>query len=385
MTSIATLVAQADAAIAAGDAARAVTLLRQAVEGEQADPATLLKLAGIQRAVGQPDDALANVERALSLAPRDFMALLMRAGLLDRLGNSAAPEAWSNALALTPDGELPPQIASVVAHGKARVEQWRRTREMKLKKAMARAEAAADPELQQRFERFRTNTLRTTRTYHSEPTRFHYPGLVEREFYPRRYFPWLEALEAATDDIVAELKAVMSAERREFVPYIQYDDHLPLDQWKPLNHSLDWAAIHLLQNGKTIEANARHCPRTLQVLRDCDQPKISGASPNAMFSFLAPATGIPPHVGVNNTRLVCHLPLIVPDGCWFRVGAETRYWKRGEALVFDDTIEHEAKNPTDELRIVLIFDVWHPELTAIEREAIAALIEAEGPDASSPL
>ena len=86
---------------------------------------------------------------------------------------------------------------------------------------------------------------------------------------------------------------------------------------------------------------------------------------------------IPPHVGVTNSRLVCHLPLIVPDGCWFRVGAETRHWHPGEAFVFDDTIEHEAMNPSNELRIVFIFDIWHPDLSTVEREAVTALIEAE--------
>ena len=92
---------------------------------------------------------------------------------------------------------------------------------------------------------------------------------------------------------------------------------------------------------------------------------------------------IPPHVGVNNTRLVCHLPLIVPEGCWFRVGAESRFWRLGEAIVFDDTIEHEALNPTDQLRVVFIFVIWHPQLSTIEREAVTALIESEE-GASSP-
>ena len=108
-----------------------------------------------------------------------------------------------------------------------------------------------------------------------------------------------------------------------------------------------------------------------------DQPRIPGASPNAMFSLLAPHTAIPPHVGINNARLVCHLPLIVPEGCWFRVGAETRHWQRGEAFVFDDTIEHEALNPTDKLRVVLIIDVWHPDLSSIEQKAVAELIGAD--------
>jgi aspartyl/asparaginyl beta-hydroxylase (cupin superfamily) len=173
------------------------------------------------------------------------------------------------------------------------------------------------------------------------------------------------------------MQAVMAAERANLVPYIQYAEHLPLDQWRELNNNRDWTAIHLLRNGETVPANAGLCPRTMSLLAQCHQPQIRGASPNAMFSLLAPGTHIPPHVGVNNTRLVCHLPLVVPAGCWFRVGAETRFWKRGEAFVFDDTIEHEAMNPTDQLRVVFIFDVWHPDLTSVEREAVTALLESE--------
>ena len=116
----------------------------------------------------------------------------------------------------------------------------------------------------------------------------------------------------------------------------------------------------------------------MELLGRLPQPDIPGAGPNAMFSLLAPRTVIPSHVGDNNARLVCHLPLIVPEGCWFRVGAETRYWRRGEAFVFDDTIEHEAANPSDELRIVFIFDLWHPGLTEAEREAVRQVIAAEG-------
>jgi aspartyl/asparaginyl beta-hydroxylase (cupin superfamily) len=99
-----------------------------------------------------------------------------------------------------------------------------------------------------------------------------------------------------------------------------------------------------------------------------------------MFSLLAPGAHIPPHVGVANTRLVCHLPLIVPAGCWFRVGAETRLWEEGKAWIFDDTIEHEALNPTGELRVILIIDTWHPDLGPAERAAVAAVMAATDPD-----
>ena len=372
------LSADADRAAALGDLKRAHDLLLQATQLDPSDTGVLLKLAGLQRATGRPEAALETVQQALAINPLDFTALLLRASLLDRLGHSDAPEAWTRALAHKPEGELPPNLKAVIARAETRVEEWMSKRDERMRSAMEAAETRANAEEQRRLERFRNNVLRRTKPYHSNPTHFHFPALAEYEFYPRRLFSWLEKLEAATELIQSELQAVLEAERAELVPYIQYADYLPLDQWRALNNNRDWTAIHLLQNGKQIDANARYCPGTLEVLQNCDQPRIAGASPNAMFSLLAPATAIPPHVGVNNTRLVCHLPLVVPEGCWFRVGAETRFWKRGEAFVFDDTIEHEAMNPSDQLRIVFIFDVWHPQLSAIEREGVTALVASEG-------
>ena len=89
-----------------------------------------------------------------------------------------------------------------------------------------------------------------------------------------------------------------------------------------------------------------------------------------------PSARRPPHSGVTNVRSIVHLPLIVPNGCTFRVGGETRPWIEGEAFAFDDTIEHEARNPTDQLRVVLLFDVWKPELDEPERHAVASIFEA---------
>ena len=374
----AALVSEADRASAAQDFARAQALLREAAEARPEDAAILLRLAGVSRAAGQPRVALEAVHRALAVSPLDFTALLMRASLLERIGDEAAGEAWGHALAQKPEGALPPQLAAVVAEGERRHTAWLVAREVRLKAAMAEAEQRADADETRRLDRFRSNALRRTRPFHSEPTHFHFPELAEREFHPRHLFPWLAELEAATDAIAAELDALMASERAELVPYIQYSDHVPLRQWQPLNHNPDWSALHLLQNGRRIEANARHCPATLALLERLPQPDVPGASPNAMFSLLAPRTAIPPHVGVANSRLVCHLPLVVPEGCWFRVGAQTRYWQRGEAFIFDDTIEHEALNPSDQLRIVFICDVWHPDLSAVERDAVAAMIAADG-------
>lgn len=370
----ASLGAQADQLAARGNFTGAAKLLHQLALDQPGDLAVWLKIAGLHRASGDTKAALDAVHRALAVQPLDFTALLMRASLLHKIGDPQAGEAWGHALAQKPDGELPPQLTPVIAQAEQQYEAWVAQRDAQLRQGMAAAERRADVDERQRIERFRSNVLRRTRPYHSNPTHFAFPTLPEREFHPRGLFPWIVELESATDQILAEFQTVVTAERAELVPYVQFQDHAPMDQWRPLNRNPSWTAIHLLQHGRRVEANAAHCPRTMELLARLPQPDIPGASPNAMFSLLAPNTAIPPHVGISNTRLVCHLPLIIPEGCWFRVGAETRHWKKGEAFVFDDTIEHEALNPTDQLRVVFIFDIWAPALTPVEREAVSALI-----------
>lgn len=365
---------EADRAAASGDLARARSLLEQAVQQDETSAEVWLKLAAICRAQGDIKAALAGAEQLLKTEPLHFLALLLRANLLERAGSPEAPEAYGRAIAQRPAGELPPQVETMIAHGAERYRAFQEVSDRALSGAVERAELDLSPEEQERLERLRTNVSRLTRVFHCEPTDYHYPGLREREFHERSFFPWLDRLEAAADEIQAEFSAVAAAERTELVPYVQYPDGVPLRQWQQLNHNRDWSAIHLIKNGDVVEANARHCPRTLEVLGQIPQPHIAGVSPNAMFSLLAPGAHIPPHTGVANTRLVCHLPLIVPDGCWFRVGADKRFWKRGKAWVFDDTIEHEAKNGSQALRVILIIDVWHPDLNDGERAAVGVLM-----------
>lgn len=372
------LVTLAERAVATGDLRRAVMLLSEEAASRSNDAELWMKVAALHRATGNPRAALDSVHRALAVSPLDFTMLLMKASLMQRLGYPDAGQAWGHALAQRPEGELPPQLKDAIVEGERQHAAWVGAREARLRAATGAAEASAAPAERKRIERFRSNILGRTKAFHSSPTHFHFPELAEREFHPRDLFPWIEELEAGTERIASEMHSVMNAERAALVPYIQYDDHLPLDQWRSLNRSPDWTAIHLFRNGVEVADNAQFCPQTLELLSRVPQPRIEGAGPNAMFSLLAPRTRIPSHVGISNARLVCHLPLVVPEGCWFRVGAEVRQWKHGEAFVFDDTIEHEAMNPTDELRVVFIFDLWHPDLTEVEREAVTALLGAEG-------
>jgi aspartyl/asparaginyl beta-hydroxylase (cupin superfamily) len=366
---------RADRAAASGDLVTARQLLEQEAQCSPSDASLWFKLSAVRRASGDIAGALGAIERSLSIQPREFAALLHRAMLLEQLGDPKCDQAFGHAVAQLPPGDLPASMRSAVAHAKERWEDYSSKVENSLRNAIPNG---VSPVARQRAERLASNSAHTTRHFHQEPTEFHYPGVPEIEFHDRSAFPQLELLDAATDTIRHEFDALMRAEAAELVPYIQYREHVPLAQWKELNNSREWSAVHLLQNGERVEANARHCPKTLQVIAKLDQPHIRGASPNAMFSLLAPRTRIPPHTGVANTRLVCHLPLIVPPNCGFRVGASTREWQVGESFVFDDTIEHEAWNDSDELRVLLIVDLWQPSLTGEERATVTAVIEAAG-------
>ena len=371
-----TLEEQADRAAAAGQFAVARQLLEKAVQAADANAGLWTKLSAMRKADGDLSGALEALDRTLAAAPLDYSALLARAFILERMGDPRAGVEFGNALAQAPDdSDMPAPMRSAVAHARTKWNEHQSRTERRLLNAVP--ETLGDFE-RSCIERFISNRSRRTRHFHQEPSDFQYPGLPEFEFHDRSLFPELGELERHAGEIREEFETLIAAEAAHVVPYTQYPERVPLRQWKELNNNPRWSAIHLLQNGRRVEANARHCPATMALLAKLPQPHVHGASPNAMFSLLAPRTRIPPHTGVANTRLVCHLPLIVPPQCGFRVGETVREWRVGEAFVFDDTIEHEAWNESDELRVVLICDLWPPTLTPSEREAITAVIEAVG-------
>lgn len=368
--------AAADRALAARDLAQARAILEAGVAADPQDPAFWQRLATVRHLGKAPGQALTALDRALEFEPLDFVNLLMRARILDQLGDPGAGEAYGNALAQRHPQPMPPSLVPAVERAQAAWAEHQHNLEHRVAAALEVKAIDLTPAERSRVDRLASNVSRRTRIYHSEASHFHYPGLREREFHDRAQFPWLERAEALTETITAELDIVANAPGAVLVPYVQYASSEPLAQWRELNHNRDWTAIHLLQRGTAIEPNAGLCPQTMAFLGEMDQPWIPGCGANAMFSMLAPHTAIPPHSGVANFRLLCHLPLIIPGKCWFRVGEQIRDWQPGQAWIFDDSIEHEAVNETDQLRVIMIFDIWHPDLSPAEREAISATVEA---------
>lgn len=374
--------AAADRAAAARDLVTAERLLSEVARERPDHWQIWYKLAAIRRAQGNKRGALDAVSTALRSNPLAFLPLLLKATLVHEI-EDAEPDSELNAeldaavlFHCPPEDKLPPRVREQVAEVRQRHEQHLARRGAIFDRAAAGARNAASPREQRRIDRFQSNVLRTTRAWHAESTHYQFPGLAEIEFFETEDFPELAALEAAAAVIRTELEALIASEKRELVPYVQLPEDAP-NQMPGLNNSPDWSALHLIQLGKRVETNARHCRRTMALYDSLDKADIPGSGPNLMFSLLAPRTRIPAHHGVTNARLVMHLPLIVPPDCGFRVGGETRRWEPGKALVFDDTIEHEAWNDSDELRVVLIGDLWRPELTPAEREAVSAIIAAD--------
>lgn len=207
------------------------------------------------------------------------------------------------------------------------------------------------------------------------PTLHYLPGLPQQPWYDRIDFVWAGALEAQTSAIREELLSVLTDDAA-FAPYLEGDNHGPVRDYQGLLNNPAWGAFYLWRNGVAQMENIARCPKTAAALTNVPRPEIAGRTPTAMFSLLKPGTHIPPHHGMLNSRLICHLPLIVPKSCAMRVGEEARPWVEGKLTVFDDSIEHEAWNQSADTRVVLLFDIPRPELSTDEQRAVALCFAA---------
>lgn len=368
------LTALGQVAFRKGDMAAARDAFQRLTQASGRDPQQWINLALACQRLGDEKGEEEALRRALSLDPMELLALVLRGNLYERQGRTheAARAYGAAATVAGPRERLHPEIRPSVEHAAAFKERYDRECGRFLDAYLQAHLAGAGREDLHRFRDSVDILVGRKRRYDSQSAIYHYPELPAIEFLDPALFPWLPELEAATDALRDEFLEVLRQEEG-FTPYITYPDDVPHNQWAELNNSPRWSAFHLYKMGERVEANAAKCPRTMALLDRMPQPVQAGRTPAAMFSLLKPRTRIPPHCGVTNVRLVAHLPLVVPPGCGFRVGNTTREWVPGKAWVFDDTIEHEAWNGSDKLRVVFIFDVWHPMLSPAERVLVTAL------------
>jgi aspartyl/asparaginyl beta-hydroxylase (cupin superfamily) len=362
-------------ALNGGDAAGARHWLERAVAVEPGAAPIWFNLYQAHDLAGDAEGGMASLDRALEVDPYYVPAILMKADLLHRLGRTDEATAMFRAiLAVDPNPDaLPEPARRALASGILLVEAEDAARAAAIAGPLAAVRAAfPDADLDRAMAYAEQRTGRR-KVYVQQPIGGHFPYLPAIEYFAPALFPWFAALEAKTEEIREELLAVLSAPGETLRPYVAFDATQPVNQWAELNNSPRWSAFFFWEDGVRHAANCARCPATAALLETLPLLDLPGKGPTAMFSILEPGTRIPPHTGSNNVRTTVHLPLIVPDGCGLRVGAETRTLEAGRAWAFDDTIEHEAWNESDVPRAILILDTWNPLLTEAERAAVRVI------------
>jgi aspartate beta-hydroxylase len=371
-----------------GDLAGAIGLLARAHQAHPRDTHTLYQLGTAKLAAGDYSGAVAELRKALQLDPGMFVARLRLFMALEELGEShdalvacfhaiqtaQAQGRWLSEQTTAP--ELREAVRHAIRHanlGRRRLfsatlepllQRYGRSELKRVEHALAiyLGEQAADiPDVRQR------------------PKFLYFPDVPSRPYYPRERFPWMAALEAGTASIREELLGVLS-QAHSLESFLQPAS--PRDANELLQSSNGqnpaWNAYFFHRHGQRYDEHCLACPQTAALLDALPLAHVREHSPETLFSVLSPGTHIRPHHGVTNTRLVTHLPLIVPSDCALRVGGETHAWEEGRCVTFDDTFEHEAWNRSAQTRVVLIVDSWNPDLSEIERIAVAELVGAIG-------
>jgi len=364
------LAAAGNLTLRSGDAAAARAFLDRAIALDPGNPRFRVNLASVLRVLKEPEAEMQALDQALGLDPYYYVANLQKGALLELQGKpKAAAGAYHAALSSIPAGTaIPAPLQPVIERARGLVRANFQALEEYLHERMKDVRSQHPGAATQRVDDCLAIFAGRKRVYTQQPTMTHFPGLPAISFFDRADFPWIYELEAATGDIRGELDSLLASSLQDFNPYVSYGPETPLNQWKELNNSRRWSALFLYQDGKRIESNIARCPKTVAALSRAPLVDIPNRAPTAFFSRLEPKTRIPPHTGSSNTRLTVHIPLIIQPDCGFRVGSDVRIWELGKALIFDDTIEHEAWNDSDQPRVVMIFDIWNPLLTAAERE-----------------
>ena len=187
-------------------------------------------------------------------------------------------------------------------------------------------------------------------------------------------------MEQATDAIRAELQQVLSA-REGLQPFLDFSGGARKSDFLANAQDLEaaaWDGYFFYRHGEAFAAHLAACPATAAALAQVPLTRIDGHAPEVLFSLLSPGTVIKPHHGVTNSRVVTHLPLIVPPDCALEVGGVEHAWTEGHCVTFDDTFLHAAWNRSDRLRVVMILDTWHPRLREVEVQALKRLVETIG-------
>ena len=183
------------------------------------------------------------------------------------------------------------------------------------------------------------------------PVSRYVPGLTSKPWYNTNDYPFIARIEVGYKDIKSELMFNLRERHRLFT-----------EETENLHVGGEWTELRLKSSGYGFTKYTEYFPKTMHYIHECGQTFTS-----IKFSAIQPGTHIRTHTGPTNERLRLHLCLYHAGGARIRVGTEWHTWEEGKVIMFDDSWEHEVIHTGQEMRIVLILDIWHPELPENQR------------------
>lgn len=178
------------------------------------------------------------------------------------------------------------------------------------------------------------------------------PSLRSQPWYDKKEFDWTHLLESNFDVIQEEFNRIYELRNSSRHP-----------ENEKLAKDGVWGAYYFYRSGNIYPDNIESCPKTLELLHQIPGIKTAGS---VFFSTLSANSKIKPHYGPHNFRIRCHMGLVVPENCFISVGNIKKNWEVGKCIIFDDSFIHYVENNSDEERMILILDVWHPDFSSIE-------------------
>lgn len=373
--------------LALGRSQQAIDYLRRAARTEPDEPQIQLSLGSAYLAERNLDEACAALARSLALAPKAYVARLQYGTALEQSGrpDAALPQYFGAIVQAQKQGRwfndatTAPLLRAQVKHAMRVVFEGRKRL----------FEALLAPHFARHGEAAMARVAKCLKIYLGElppnypdprqiPKFLYFPDLPPATYFDRKLFPWYEILETNWSAIREEMNAVLH-EPDALAPFLGTHPPEAMKEYLGGVEKPVWDAYFFYRHGERFDAHHARCPRTSAALESLPTlVRIREHAPEVCYSVLTPGTHILKHRGVTNTRLVTHLPLIIPENCAISVGGEEKVWREGECFSFDDTYEHEAWNRSARTRVVMLLDVWNPYMSAAECEAITGLIEGIG-------
>jgi hypothetical protein len=189
--------------------------------------------------------------------------------------------------------------------------------------------------------------IATLRDLGDSPSMARYPGLPEQPWYDAQTIPLARDLERAAAEISAE--------------YAACDPALFMPEREPIARNGEWDVVLLYERGRRHDVRLHALPAVRAAIEA--NRTVRSLAGLVYLSRLAPGTRVAAHTGPTNMRIRVHLGIDIPPGCGIRVGDVTTTWESGRCIAFDDSFPHEVWNESDRARIVLVADVWHPDLS----------------------